>query len=393
MDNITKMKVLFTFTYNVSLLLWDQTGLIHRDISVYKELSKKNVKISFLTYGNHTDYEYSDLLGNIEIIPVNNLINSKFPLLKHIKSLLLPFKLKNLFKNIDLIKTGQIYGSWVACIAKIVYNKKIIIRSGFEWLRATKNVYKRDTIKSYIKFLFIYSFIFLNELIAYKLADGIIVTSDYDIPFIMKYYKLNKKYKKNRIRLIYNYIDESLFKSLSIQKKDKHIIYIGNLHRGKNVINLVKAFIGLKDFHLDIIGEGPDKEKMEKISKENNLNLNFLGLFPNNKIPEILNQYQIFILPSISEGNPKVLLEAMSCGCACIGTDIEGINNLIKHKENGFLCNTNPESIKDAILTIYNDKDLRNKIEKNARKFILENCSLRSITAKEYSFYKEIIKQ
>jgi len=387
------MRVLFTFTYNVSLSIWDETGIIDRDVSLYKELSKKNVNITFLTYGNHKDYEYSELLGDIKIFPVSKLIESNIPLLKHIKSLLLPFKLKNFLKDIDLIKTGQIYGSWVAIIAKILYKKKVIIRSGFEWLRATKNVFKRNNLKSFINYLLRYSFIFLNELFAYKLADGIIVTSDYDVPFIMKYYRLKRKYKKNKIRLIYNYIDESLFKPLPIPKEDKRVIYIGNLHRGKNVINLTKAFIGLEDFHLDIIGEGPDKEKMEEIADQNKLNINFLGLFPNSKIPEILNQYQIFILPSIDEGNPKVLLEAMSCGIACIGTNIEGINNIIKHKKNGYLCETTPESIREAIKTVYKDVNLRKNIAKQAREFILNNCSLKKITESEYSFYREILNR
>lgn len=387
------MRVLFTFTYNVSLSLWDKTGIIDREITLYKELIKKNIDITFLTYGNHKDYEYSGLLEDIKIFPVLNLIKSKFPFFKPIKSILLPFKLKKFLMEIDIIKTGQIYGSWIACIAKILYNKKIIIRSGFEWLRAHKNVFKRDTPKAYIKYLLKYMFVFVNELLAYKLADGIIVTSDYDIPFIMKYYGLNKKYKSNRIRLIYNYIDESIFKPLPMTKKDKHVIYIGNLRRGKNVINLVKAFIGLKDFHLDIIGEGVDREEMESIAKKNNVNINFLGIFPNNELPKILNQYQIFILPSIDEGNPKVLLEAMSCGLACIGTNIEGINNIIKHKKNGYLCETNPESMREAIVKVYKDKNLRISMANQAREFILNNCSLEKITEREFLFYQQILNK
>jgi glycosyltransferase involved in cell wall biosynthesis len=83
----------------------------------------------------------------------------------------------------------------------------------------------------------------------------------------------------------------------------------------------------------------------------------------------------------------------MSCGVACIGTNIEGINNIIKHKENGFLCETDSESIRNAILTLYKDKDLMKKIAQNARQFILDNCSLKSITNKEYLFYQEILKK
>ena len=387
------MKVLLIFTFNISLLRWDTSGIIRREISLYNELvKKKKVDYSFLTYGDQKDYEYANLLESIKLFPISRYVNSKSFPFKFIKSLFLPFRLKKLFVNFDIIKTGQIYGSWVAFVAKILYNKKIIIRSGFEWLIATKNVIEKRGVKKFIKYLFRYIFIFINELIAYKLADGIIVTSDYDIPVIVKYYKLKKKYKRNKIRLIYNYIDEEMFKPIALDKKDKHILFIGNLHRGKNVMNLVEAFKDLKDFTLDIIGIGPDEKKMKRRIKELGINVNFLGLFPNPKIPKIMNQYEIFILPSISEGNPKVLLEAMSCGIACIGTNIEGINNIIKHKKNGFLCKTDSESIKDAILTVYHDNNLRKKIAENGRKFILENCSLKSITEKEYSFYQEILK-
>ncbi len=81
----------------------------------------------------------------------------------------------------------------------------------------------------------------------------------------------------------------------------------------------------------------------------------------------------------------------MSCEVACIGTDVLGINNIIKHGINGFLCATNPESIKNAIMEDYNDRELRDNISKNARKFILDNCSLDSITEKEFQFYKSVL--
>lgn len=387
------MNLLVTFTYNVSLERYYEYGTIYREIAIYKELAKKNINIEFLTYGNQKEFEYSKLLEPIKIFPISKFIQSKIHLFKHLKILILPFKLKNLFHNVDLIKTIQVYGSWIACIAKILYGKKIIIRSGFEWLSATKNVIEKKGFRNYIRYLLRYSFIFINELISYKLADGIILTSDYDIPFVLKYYRLKKKYKNNKICLIYNFIDEEIFKPIPMIKKDKHILFIGNLHRGKNVMNLVEAFKDIKEFTLDIIGKGPDEEKMKMRAEELDLNINFLGRFPNNKMPEIINQYHIFILPSISEGNPKVLLEAMSCEVACIGTNIEGINNIVRHKVNGFLCKTDPESIRNAILTVYNDDNLKKKIARNARKFILKNCSLKSIAEKEYLFYQQIMSK
>ena len=97
-------------------------------------------------------------------------------------------------------------------------------------------------------------------------------------------------------------------------------------------------------------------------------------------------------MPSFSEGNPKALLEAMSCGIACIGTNVKGINNIINHKQNGYLCEKSSNSIKEAILTLYKDINLRKKIAENARKFILDNCSLNSIVQKEFLLYQEILR-
>jgi len=118
-----------------------------------------------------------------------------------------------------------------------------------------------------------------------------------------------------------------------------------------------------------------------------------LGIIPNEKLPEIINQNQIYILPSFYEGNPKTLLESMSCGMACIGTNVKGINNIIKHGENGYLCNTDAESIKNAILTVYKDTKLRDRIGKAAREYIINNCSLEIIVEKEHAIYKSLLKK
>ncbi len=386
------MKTLVTFTYGISLDDWDKIGIIEREISLYKELTGKKIEVSFLTYGNHKDLEFSSLLGSIKIYPISNYIQSKIPICHLIKSFILPFKLKDLMKEFDIIKTNQINGCWIAYIAKILYNKKIIIRGGYEWLNRYRSFYNNKGMRNYVKYLLNYSWIFINELFAYKLADKIILTNEEDLSYILKYFRLKRKFKNDKISLIYNFIDSNLFKPLNKVKKKNQILFIGNLKGIKNLVNLLDAFKDLKDFGLDIIGKGPYRNKLEKRARELGINVNFLGIIPNNKIPEILNQYEIFILPSYYEGNPKVLLEAMSCGIACIGTNIHGINNIIQHKYNGYLCGTSSKEIRNALLTLNKDAALRKKIGENAREFVLKNCSLNSIVKKEYLMYREILK-
>jgi len=78
----------------------------------------------------------------------------------------------------------------------------------------------------------------------------------------------------------------------------------------------------------------------------------------------------------------------MSCGLPCISTNIEGIREIIKHKENGYLCDPDAKSIKKAILEVLNDKNLKEKISQNARKTILEKFSLEKILEKEIKIYQ-----
>ncbi len=385
------MKVLLLFTYGVSLKLWDKLGLIDREISLYKHLYNKGVEFKLLTYGDNKDLEYNHFLENIRVLPINKYISSKNIILTILKSFFLPLKLRHEFKDFDIIKTNQVNGWWIALFAKIFYKKKIIIRAGYGWLRNYLSRAKIYRNMNYFKFIINYIFIFLLEFLAYKIADGIISTNKSDINFIKKTFKLKKKIR-NKIHLIPNFVDKNIFKPIEIEKKKSHILFIGRLGLEKNLFNLFEALIDLKKITLDIIGSGHLKEELIAKTKEFDINVNFLGRYPNTQLPKIINQYNILILPSFYEGNPKVLLEAMSCGIACIGTNVRGIREIIIHNENGYLCEINPNSIKNAILKLENDRILRERLGRNARVFINNNYSLESIVNREYQIYKQILK-
>ncbi len=384
------MNVLLLFSYGISLKGWHNLGILEREILLYKRLSEKGIHFNFLTYGTKEDLKYMHLLKNLRIYPIENLVKSKFVLIKFLKSVFLPFKLKNIFKNVDIIKTNQVEGAWVGFLAKIFFRKILIIRGGYEWFRNYREITQRKGLINYLKFLLNYFYIFITELIAYRFANIIMLTSQSTIDFIVKTFKLKRKKKK--ILLFPNFVDIHLFRPENLQKKDKTILYIGRLVREKNLTNLLKALKDLSDFTLDIIGKGPQEEYLRKNADLLGVNLKFLGVFPNDKLPYIYNQYEIFILPSHFEGNPKVLLEAMSCGVACIGTNVRGIREIIKHKENGYLCNPTSDSIKNAIIELYNNKNLRITLGNNARNYVEKNFSLDNIVKKEYLIYKKVLR-
>ncbi|KKL74413.1 hypothetical protein LCGC14_2065120 [marine sediment metagenome] len=188
------MKLLLTFTYGVSLQDWYNNGLLSREVSLYKRLSDKGVHINFLTFGDKKDLIHTNSLGKIKVIPIKKFLSSNIPKLHFIKSLFLPLKLRDEFNGVDIIKTNQLSGSWISCIAKLLFRKKLIIRGGFEKLNRQILFYKEKGVVNTIKYFIQYILIFIYELIAYKLADGIIFSNLQDINFIILFFKL----KKNR---------------------------------------------------------------------------------------------------------------------------------------------------------------------------------------------------
>ena len=89
------------------------------------------------------------------------------------------------------------------------------------------------------------------------------------------------------------------------------------------------------DIELRLIGDGPEKHKLEKLAATVGVKIEFLGVKPQDELPELLNECQCFVFPSLYEGHPKALIEAMSCALPVITTPVYGIKNIINHNVNG----------------------------------------------------------
>ena len=373
---------MLVFSTNISLLKWERIGIFSREVLLYKLLSQKGINVKFLTYGSSTDLKYSNILEDIEIMPFKR----KSSQIKFTKILFYPIFNFREFKNVDIIKTNQLDGSLITWLLKLLFHKKIILRCGYIPFKILLFDYKtKKSLKNKLKLLISYVF----EFISLKIADQIILTNIFEKKFVIRYFKIRQK----KIVIIPNYIDTNLFQPIPLKKKKKVVLFIGSLNKYKNIENLIESFMYLEDFALHIIGAGYLKLSLVEQIKSLNLQqkVKFLGVFPNSELPKIINQYSLYILPSLTEGNPKSLLEVMSCGIPCIGTRIPGIMQLISHKKNGYLCDGDPKSISNAILDAYEDPE-QDTISKNARKFIIENCSIETVLGKEYQLYKKLLK-
>lgn len=365
-------KLALFFTTGVSLKTWEKIGNLNREIKPYKKLAKCFNEIYFFTYGEKDDLKYQNFLPeNIKIFPNKWIPSSK------IYSFLLPLFYRKELKKVNILKTNQMSGSWTAWLAKFLFGKKLIVRCGYQWRWfLEKSKAKKWKIR----------LVSLIERFIYKKADAIVVTSARAKKDIEQHYRISS----SKVHIIPNYIDTDLFRPKEAKKEKGRICFVGRLSPEKNLFNLLKSMDGL-DVKLVIFGSGGLEKKLkDKAKKVKRAKIEFRGNIPNNFLPEELNKCELFILPSLYEGNPKALLEAMACGLPVIGTNVEGIREVIKHKENGYLCETNVNSIKEAIKKVLDNKKLQEKIGKNARQTIVDNFSLEKMLKKEISIYESL---
>lgn len=368
MNNFLENKSLAVFfTRGLSFVRWDKLGMFEREIKIYQALSKEFKEIYFFSYGN--DEKYHKLFSeNVKIVSKPKFVPSLF------YSFLIPFIHYRILKNIDILKTNQMDGSWSAVITKKLFRNKLVIRCGYEWLNfieiSNRPLWKRFFAK-------------IVENFSYKNANIIIQTSKGAIDFLIKRFEIDS----NKIFLIPNYVNIDFFTPQYVVKEAGRIIVVGRLEPQKNLFNLIEAVQGLS-VNLVFVGEGSQREDLEIFAKTKGVKVCFMGKLPQSDIVKELSISEIYAIPSIYEGHPKALLEAMSCGLACVGSNIPGINDTIADGQDGIICGTDVESINHSIKLLICNRELREKIGLNARKKILEKFSLEKIISRERELYK-----
>lgn len=338
------------------------------------------VKVAFFTFGDESDYKYKELFPGIEIIPAYASIKKfKNRKLAFFQSLWLPIKFRKTLKKYKIFKTNQMWGSWVALSAKLVCGGKLLARCGFEHYY----VLLAEKFPLSVRWWF-----YLISKTVYNFADHVNLTSEHSAKFVKDKFFI----KREKISVYSNFIDTDIFSPIdSGEELSKRIFFIGRLNKEKNIFSLISA-CKQTDFGLDLVGRGELREEFEKYSQEIGADVRFLGVYPNSQLPELIAPYPIFILSSTWEGNPKCLLEAMSCEKAVIGTNVDGIKEIIDHHENGILCEQDADAIASAIMYLSDKPQLRELLGKNARKYVLNNASLEDIVRREFNTYKFILK-
>lgn len=371
------------FTWDVSLKIWADKGLLSREVLYYQRMAERGVKIIFVTWGDQDDLQIArthDLHENIEVIPVYTLLKpSGFKLLRFLQSFQAAFRLAPFVRRADVLKTNQMWGSWVAVVSKILSGKPLILRSGFELYRFSVLERQRALRRA---------FVWVLSFIAYWRSDLIYVATQEDADFARRTFFVGQK---KRVEVRPNWIDTEMFRHCSVEGFVGDLLFVGRLNAQKNLEFLLSALAGTS-ISLTIAGDGELLGRLEEMARDLGIYARFLGSVPNAALPELYCAHRAFVLASHYEGNPKSLLEAMACGCAVIGADVEGIHSVISHDVDGLLFPPgDAEGMRSAVSRVMGDDALRGRLGAAARARIVGTQSLPVLLDKELSDYEAIL--
>ena len=158
--------------------------------------------------------------------------------------------------------------------------------------------------------------------------------------------------------------------SKDIQYSVTKFLYVGTLVKRKNVDYVIKALANLskeQECSLDIVGEGPEKQSLINLTINYNLKASFLGHLSHAQVLNQMSLAECFIMVSVNEVFGLVYLEAMAKGCIVVASKGEGMDGIIEHGINGFLCQPGNEA---ELVYILRKITLLSLIEK---KQIIEN--------------------
>lgn len=383
------MNILTLTTIGEETVLYSQRrdetigGLEEIMISLHREIKNKgnNVILTCCAEGYFYDKakENGLFVKTISTKWIKLLARRLFPLLS-LKEISREIK----ENNIDIIHAANFAAGLIGGIAGKLCNVPVVISVHQEISIKTRN--GNSNIIKLVLFKCKFAIIMLMRKISFILADRLITVSD-----LVRNDLINNGFNGKKISTIINSIDikdynlcvdvSDLKKELLISNEAFVAGYVGRLVNHKGVQYFINGFGLVKkeipNIKFLIVGDGPEKQVLQSlpIYKNNKDSMIFTGF--RTDIQKIYSLLDIIVQPSLLEGFSGVVLQAMAMRKPVIATESCGDMKIFNDRENIWVVKpADTESIAKAIIILYKNVKLREKISRNAREFIESNFSL-----------------
>lgn len=236
-------------------------------------------------------------------------------------------------------------------------------------------------------------------------SDNMIAVSE----FVMKHMLENFGTDPKLINVVHNGVSPGIYdESKTAELKSRYYEEFGipagakvagmvaSLTPRKGYIHFLRAARKIKEETGNVVflgvGGGPQREELEHKAREFGLEDSFRFPGIRGDVRDMLHFFDVFVLSSWSEGLPYVILEAMCMGRPIVSTDVGGIPEAIKHRENGMLVKPGDEdTLAENIMEVISNDDLARTLGAAARRTVVESFTVEKMVNKTEAIYKKIL--
>lgn len=357
-ERLSRLHLIVWFEYASSLAIFDRVGMLDRELAVYRRLRPHLRALTLITWSRGEDDAYAARLGDICL--VHNRHGWTWPVWMG----LMLASFGGRFPGKRIVKTNQMSGARHILRVTQAWRTPLIARCGYPWsLFAERERGTDDPVAREAR---------ATERAVFRGARHVVGSTTEIADLAIR----RDGVPPERVSVVPNYVDTDLMSPGSALSRPRpRIGFLGRLERQKNPLALIEAMAGL-DADLVAVGEGTLRDAMVTRAAELGVSLKMLGNLPHADLPDFFRALDAFVLPSLFEGHPKALLEAMACGLPVVGADSPGIREVVTHERTGLIAEPAPAPLRQAIGRLLADRALGFRLGEAARKEIVAAMSL-----------------
>ena len=365
---------------------------------IARNLTERNVDITVHPTNASRSFNYSELPYKTRPVYASKVFEERYS--EYASSFKrLPKMIYSLLVDPELVKSkiihcdGPTLAGLIGCFLKIFRRKKLVVHLG-------GNIYKEAARRGGLK-----SFLSLTaSRVSFKLANKIVTDGD-DLRDVL----IRHGISSDKIVTITNGVDTDLFnpgqpteefkkileqRGIKIPENKKIVVFVGLLYFENGPKDFVDVINSLKDNNVIglMFGGGPMFNDVKKHIEKTGAPVQLIGPVPRDLVVNAYRMADVCFFPLVSIGGvSQIVPEAMSVGKVVVTTDTGSMSKVVKNKENGMITKVlDKQKMAEYITLLLNDTKLRKSIEKNARKFIIDNWSWKKVSKKYLKFYSSI---
>ena len=331
-------------------------------------------RVCYFSYLEESLAEFTNdpgLLARVEVFtPVR-------PMSRGRRAMTMPWAHAAAFRAAGVLRVFQVTGVIPALLANARWGTPYVTTYGF-WYGALSRPGPKRLVKAAL------------ERIGLRRAAAVIVTT--------QELRARAAALSRRVELIPNGVDTRLFAPRAVdggvRPGGPRVLYVGRLSPEKNLSAVVQAVARLGarvPVRLVLVGAGPLQGELAAEARAAGVDAEFHGVVDQRRLPVIYASAAAFVLASFTEGHPKVLLEAMSSGVACVASNCVGNRSLVVDGVTGLLFDPQrPDDLAACLERVLTDPALAERLGRAARNAVTERYDLGACLAREIALLRSV---